>query len=82
MTNENTQNQASKTENGETNRPDYIAKQYRVIRIEDGWRTRKERIGVVFKNDNGSMTFRPSGAQFIEGDVHFFPTEEPNNNPQ
>lgn len=71
-------NQAT-PDNGETNRPDYIAKQYRVIRIEDGWRTRKERVGVAFKNDNGSICFRPSGAQLIEGDIHFFPLEEPNS---
>jgi len=54
-------NQTNPSGTGETKRPDYIAKQYRVIRIEDGWRTRKERIGVAFKNDNGSICFRPSG---------------------
>lgn len=77
MTNQTENLERTASENGEkANRPDYIAKQYRVIRIEDGWRTRKERIGVAFKNENGSLCFRPTGKQIIEGDVHFFPVEE------
>ena len=73
MNNQNTQNQTS--DNGETKRPDYVAKQYRVVRIEDGWKTRKERIGVAWKTEKG-FTFRPSGVQLIEGDIHFFAFEE------
>lgn len=69
-------NEKENTENTETNRPDYIAKQYRVIATEDGYKTPKERIGVVYINENGSMCFRPSGAQLIESDVYFFPFEE------
>ena len=79
MTYRQTQNQRGSASSNEKNHPDYIAKQYRVVRIEDGWRTRKERIGVVFKNANGSLTFRPSGAQIIEGDVHFFPAQDRND---
>jgi len=56
--------------------PGYIAKQYRRIRVEDGWKTLKERIGVGYVNDNGSICFRPSGAQLIEGDVHLFLREK------
>lgn len=76
MTNENTTNpQTTPEKTSETNRPDYIAKQYRMVRIEDGWRTRKERIGVAYRNENGSICFRPAGAQIIEGDIHFFPID-------
>lgn len=82
MTDENTQNPKTSAAEGDRNRPDYVAKQYRVIRVEDGWRTRKERIGVAFKNSNGSICFRPTGKQVIEGDVHFFPLEEAENSPQ
>ena len=76
MTTENTPNETTTTDNGESNRPDYIAKQYRVVRIEDGWRTRKERIGVAWKADNNAIVFRPSGAQVIEGDIYFYPIED------
>tara|TARA_R110002073_G_scaffold335499_2_gene527645 strand:- start:1054 stop:1320 length:267 start_codon:yes stop_codon:yes gene_type:complete len=62
-----------------TNTPDYIAMQYRMVRVESGWKTRKERIGVAFNNSsNNSICFRPSGQQVIEGDIYLFPYE---NNP-
>ena len=72
MTND-TQTTNSVNETIGTNRPDYIAKQYRVVRIEDGWRTRKEHIGAVWKGEDGALGFRTSGAQIIEGDVYFYP---------
>ena len=64
-----TQTQTNTAQNGETNRPGYIAKQYCVVRVELGWKTRKERVGLGFKNDNGSICFRPSDTQLIEGDT-------------
>lgn len=76
MATENLQTQSSGAENGETNRPDYIAKQYRQVRVEDGWKTRKERIGVAWKGENGAICFRASGIQIIDGDVHLFPVDE------
>ncbi len=75
MTTETTQNETTTADNVESNRPDYVAKQYRVVRIEDGWRTRKERIGVAWKAENNAVVFRPSGAQIIEGDIYFYPLE-------
>ena len=33
----------------QTNQPDYIARQYRMIRTDNGWQTRKERIGVAWE---------------------------------
>jgi len=69
-------NQTTDRNNDEYRGPDYIAKQYRRIRVEDGWKTLKERIGVAYANDNGSICFRPSGAQLITGDVHLFLREE------
>ena len=78
MTDETKKDEKPAAENGDKNRPTYVAKQYRVVRVDDGWKTRKERIGVAFQNDNGSICFRPSGVQLIEGDVHFFPIEEDN----
>ena len=73
-----TQLNTSTTEEPADNRPDFVAKQYRLIRVEDGWRLRKERIGVAWKSDNGSICLRPSGVQVIEGDVHLFPSESEN----
>ena len=55
--------------------PDYIVMQYRQIRFEDGWRTRKERIGAAFNNANGSICLRLSGQQIIAGDIYLFPQE-------
>ena len=63
----------------EYNGPDYIAMQYRQVRVDDGWKTRKERIGAAFNNANGSICFRPSGQQLIESDIYLFPTD---NNPE
>lgn len=59
----------------ERSSPDYIAMQYRQIRVENGWKTRKERIGVAFDNENGSICFRLTGRQIIEGDIYLFPSE-------
>lgn len=73
MTEENTQNAAVNAENGENNQPDYIAKQYRVVRVEDGWKTRKERVGAAWKGANGDICFRPAGKQIFEGDVYLYP---------
>ncbi len=78
MSTENTQNNPSTSENSDSNQPDYIAMQYRVVRIEDGWRTRKERIGAAWKGDKNSVCFRPSGKQIIEGDVYLYPVETDN----
>lgn len=56
--------------------PDYIAMQYRPIQNEQGWKTRKERIGAAFCNaSNGSICFRPAGRQIIEGDIYLFPSD-------
>ena len=74
MNNENLETNPVSTE-PETKGPDYVAKQYRIIRVEDGWKLRKERIGVAWKGENGAITFRSNGVQVIEGDVHFFPTD-------
>ncbi len=76
METENTQIETQPSDATEKNNPDYIAMQYRVVRIEDGWKTRKERIGAAWKNEKGGFFFRPAGQQIIEGDVHFFPVEE------
>ena len=73
-----TETQTSTPKNGEDKRPDWIARQYRVIRIEDGWKTRKERIGVAFNREDGGICFRPTGQQVIEGDVYFYPYEDNN----
>lgn len=76
------QNTASSSTNGndggngnEYNGPDYIAMQYRQVRVDDGWKTRKERIGAAFNNANGSICFRPAGVQLIENDVYLFPND-------
>ncbi len=66
MTNENTQ------QSTETKRPDYVAVQYRTITLEEGHKTRKEQIGALWKREDGSLMFRPAGAQIIDGDVYFF----------
>ena len=76
MTTQNSQTQSTNADNGENNRPDFIAKQYRQVRIEDGGKTRKERIGVAWKGENGSICFRASGVQIIDGDIHLFPVEQ------
>ena len=60
----NTRNTENQSSNGngsgnEYNGPDYIAMQYRQVRVDDGWKTRKERIGAAFNNANGSICFRP-----------------------
>lgn len=75
MTTENTetQNTTNSQESAEPNLPDYVAKQYRVVRIDDGWKTRKERIGAAWVDDKGVIMFRPTGIQVIEGDVYFYP---------
>ncbi|GJM04762.1 MAG: hypothetical protein DHS20C09_07530 [marine bacterium B5-7] len=65
----------SNTTENENNQPDYTAKQYRVIRVEDGWKSRAETIGAVWKTEKGLM-FRPSGKQIIENDMYFFPIEK------
>ena len=70
------QQQSQTTDKAQANKPDYIAMQYRVVRIEDGLRTRKERIGAAFTNANGSICFRPSGRQIIDNDVYLFPNND------
>lgn len=70
-----TQNSEPQNETDRHNGPDYIAMQYRVVRVEDGWKTRKERIGAAFSNANGSICFRPTGRQVIENDVYLFPAD-------
>ena len=69
------QNDSHENENNgsEQSGPDYIAMQYRQVRVDNGWRTRKERIGAAFNNTNGSICFRPAGQQIIEGDIYLFP---------
>lgn len=59
-------------EENETNQPDFIAKQYRVVALEEGYKTRAETIGAAWKTEKGIM-FRPSGKQIIENDVYLFP---------
>lgn len=78
MTNE-TQNQTEETTqtSEDTNRPDYFVKQYRVTKVEDGWKTRKERIGAAWNGANGAISIRLAGTQIIEGDMHLFPSTEP-----
>ena len=77
---ETASNTETTTANGETgaperNGPDYIAMQYREIRTQDGWKTRKERIGAAFRKEFGAICFRPAGQQIIEGDIYLFPVE-------
>lgn len=55
--------------------PDYIAMQYREVKVADGWKTRKERVGAAFNNANGSICFRPTGRQVIENDIYLFPND-------
>ena len=57
-------------------RPDYIVKQYRYVRVEDGLKLRKETVAVGWQNDNGSITIRPNGRQIIENDIYLFPTDK------
>ena len=80
MRKSNNQNDSNQTTNGngnsnDYNGPDYIAMQYRQVRVDDGWKTRKERIGAAFNNANGSICFRPAGVQLIENDVYLFPND-------
>jgi hypothetical protein len=70
------QEQNHKIETAEPIGPDYIAMQYRQVRIGDGWKTKKERIGAAFNNENGSICFRPTGQQVIENDIYLFPTDQ------
>ncbi len=70
-----TQTPQAQTNGGkERSGPDYIAMQYRQVRVDNGWRTRKERIGSAFNNVNGSICFRPAGQQIIESDIYLFPS--------
>ena len=62
-------------EENETNQPDFIAKQYRVVALEEGYKTRAEIIGAAWNTEKGIM-FRPSGKQIIEYDVYLFPTNK------
>ena len=60
----------------DTHGPDYLAVQYRVVRVRDEWKTRKERIGAAFVNAmTGAICLRPSGKQIIENDIYLFPLE-------
>ena len=62
--------------NGESNRPDYIVKQYRQVRTENGSKTRKEAIGAIWKNAaTGMLTIRYNGVQVISNDVFAYPNE-------
>lgn len=56
--------------NGESNRPDFLIKQYRQLRTESGSKTRKETIGAIWRNAaTGMLTIRFNGAQVISNDV-------------
>lgn len=46
---------------GESNRPDFIAKQCRMVTNSKGLTTHFEKVGVASKNENGSVCFRPFG---------------------
>lgn len=59
----------------EDKRPDFVVRQYRYIRLEDGMKLRKETIGGAWLNENGSITLRPNGRQIVEQDLYLFPTE-------
>ena len=60
----------------DTNWPDYIAVQYRVVRVRNEWKTRKERIGAAFVNaTTGAICLRPAGKQIVENDIYLFPLE-------
>ena len=63
------------TQESDYQAPDFIAMQYRHVRLDDGWKTRKERIGAAYENDNGAICFRPAGRQVIENDIYLFPNE-------
>jgi hypothetical protein len=61
----------------EDKRPDFVARQYRYVRLEDGLKLRKETVAVGwFNSANGSITLRPNGMQIIENDIYLFPTEK------
>ena len=69
---DDTQTQNSQSEN---NQPDYIAKQYRVVPVEEGYKTRAESIGAAWKTDKGIM-LRLSGQQVIDNDLYLFPIDK------
>ncbi|MBO6655893.1 MAG: hypothetical protein JJ934_03315 [Pseudomonadales bacterium] len=72
-----TQNQ-TETPNFETeegNKPEWIGKQYRIIRVENGLKTRKERIAVGWNRPDGSIALRFSGKQIVENDIYLYPAE-------
>lgn len=76
MTTEQNKKTEDQTAN-QKNAPDYVAVQYRTIKTSDGWITRSERIGVAWdKDERGGFTFRPSGRQIIEDDIHFIVNSE------
>ena len=61
----------------DTKGPTYLAVQYRVVRVRDEWKTRKERIGAAFVNAmTGAICLRPAGKQIIENDIYLFPIED------
>jgi len=68
---EENQNQDQEQAKTKSTKPDYFAVQYRVIRTNDGWKELSERIGAAWAGDKGGFTFRPSGRQIIENDIHF-----------
>ena len=71
-----TQNQETTVEKDDKS-PDYIVKQYRYVRVEDGLRLRKDTVGVAWSNSkNGSITIRPNGKQIIENDLYLFAIED------
>ncbi|MGH1439763.1 MAG: hypothetical protein ACRBBR_06605 [Cellvibrionaceae bacterium] len=83
MTNENTQhyntasNTAANTEGGSSsNRPDYVAVQYRMTRMGDGWKRRKSNIGAGWNTDKGAISVRFSGVQVIDGDFYLYPAND------
>lgn len=60
--------------NAEANTPDYVAKTYRTVMQESGMKTRKDRIGVAWKNStDGSIAIKTNGVQIIDDYVYLFP---------
>ncbi len=74
MTTQSDSTQSQSSEESSSSTPDHVAVQYRVITLEEGSKTRRERIGVAWNTDKG-ICFRPAGAQVIEGDVYLYPFE-------
>lgn len=76
MSEENTQTTEQNVSENEKNQPDFIVKQYRIVRIEDGLKKRKEQIGAAWNGAKGEICVRLSGKQVVEGDIYLFPSQD------